>query len=326
MKGVEQRIGWIDFAKGLGIFLVLLGHWYYDVFPLRSFIYSFHMPLFFILSGVLFAEKTSGRTFREVLLRQIKAYAIPYIFFVCITAVFCLVFSSKTFLLDSNFWKSILLGHPIINGPLWFLYALALAELGVYCVLKWPVAILSSIGVGILFFHFIGLRVPGFLYAVGGGAFLGVGIVLKPLLLRNYSMKFIFVVFLISLTVVVGVICIFSPPITYMAINLYPSPVFFAVTGIVGTIGCVAVSRLAELALPILIVRGLEYVGVNSLFYFSLDRALLPMWQAVFPRLNCMTGVVGLFIHIALISVLIWPCKRSLMSLRVLLFERLTNK
>ena len=46
----KERIRWIDFAKGAGMLLVFVGH---NVGGLpREMIYSFHMPLFFILSGM----------------------------------------------------------------------------------------------------------------------------------------------------------------------------------------------------------------------------------------------------------------------------------
>ena len=43
----DKRISYIDMAKGIGIILVVLGH---SIFPsenLTTWIYSFHMPLFF---------------------------------------------------------------------------------------------------------------------------------------------------------------------------------------------------------------------------------------------------------------------------------------
>lgn len=56
----KERIEYIDIAKGTGIILMVLGH-----IPAFSnnykfaykFIYAFHMPLFFIISGYLFAYK-----------------------------------------------------------------------------------------------------------------------------------------------------------------------------------------------------------------------------------------------------------------------------
>ncbi|WP_241211253.1 hypothetical protein [Bacillus atrophaeus] len=43
MKG---RVEWIDISKGIGIILVVLGHAPTDD-ALKSFIFSFHMPMFF---------------------------------------------------------------------------------------------------------------------------------------------------------------------------------------------------------------------------------------------------------------------------------------
>lgn len=63
------RILWLDAAKGIGIFLVVVGHALGGLIDsplgdgLGAFraaffaIYSFHMPLFFMLSGVLVAER-----------------------------------------------------------------------------------------------------------------------------------------------------------------------------------------------------------------------------------------------------------------------------
>ena len=58
---MNNRITSIDYAKGLAIICVVMGHiLYFDIYdqhtetsPLFKFIYSFHMPLFFFLSGLV---------------------------------------------------------------------------------------------------------------------------------------------------------------------------------------------------------------------------------------------------------------------------------
>lgn len=49
----DSRIEWVDIAKVLGVILVICGHLLYatnfDV--INKMIYSFHMPMFFTLSG-----------------------------------------------------------------------------------------------------------------------------------------------------------------------------------------------------------------------------------------------------------------------------------
>lgn len=47
----NDRIAWIDIAKGITIILVIIGHVVPFDSATRNVIFSFHMPLFFILSG-----------------------------------------------------------------------------------------------------------------------------------------------------------------------------------------------------------------------------------------------------------------------------------
>lgn len=46
----NSREPWIDCARGIAILLVIVGHTVSGV--LSGAIYSFHMPLFFIFSGI----------------------------------------------------------------------------------------------------------------------------------------------------------------------------------------------------------------------------------------------------------------------------------
>ena len=55
----SKRILWVDVAKGIGIFLIVLGH-IIKKSPnpeINQAIYSFHVPFFFILSGIVFHRK-----------------------------------------------------------------------------------------------------------------------------------------------------------------------------------------------------------------------------------------------------------------------------
>lgn len=52
----SHRIAYLDIAKGIGILLVILGHnsLKATLVGMERFIFSFHMPFFFLLSGMLF--------------------------------------------------------------------------------------------------------------------------------------------------------------------------------------------------------------------------------------------------------------------------------
>lgn len=54
---VRQRIDWIDTAKGLCMILVIVGHTLPYGNLMRNFIFSFHMPAFFFLTGCCFSRK-----------------------------------------------------------------------------------------------------------------------------------------------------------------------------------------------------------------------------------------------------------------------------
>ncbi|MGV3119497.1 acyltransferase family protein [Lactiplantibacillus argentoratensis] len=57
---MKKRIEWIDIARGITMISVVIGHslYGYNNGLLSHFIYTFHMPIFFILTGYLYDEFT----------------------------------------------------------------------------------------------------------------------------------------------------------------------------------------------------------------------------------------------------------------------------
>lgn len=49
---MSTRIEWVDIAKGFGIILVVIGHMVKGNGIVGQYIWAFHMPLFFFLSGM----------------------------------------------------------------------------------------------------------------------------------------------------------------------------------------------------------------------------------------------------------------------------------
>lgn len=72
---ISDRDSSIDLLKGLGIVAVILGHLEIPML-LRSFIYMFHMPLFFFLSGYLRKEKSYKAC--DIWSRYAKKLLYPY--------------------------------------------------------------------------------------------------------------------------------------------------------------------------------------------------------------------------------------------------------
>ena len=68
------RISWIDMAKGYGILFVIIGHLRCGL-VVYKWIYTFHIPLFFLLSGYVFSPKGN---FYDFFVKKCKSIVIPY--------------------------------------------------------------------------------------------------------------------------------------------------------------------------------------------------------------------------------------------------------
>ncbi len=74
----SREMNRFDVVKGIGIILMIVGH---SKCPksLYGIIYGFHMPLFFIVSGMLYdKEKWEKCGFVELMKKRAKSYLLPY--------------------------------------------------------------------------------------------------------------------------------------------------------------------------------------------------------------------------------------------------------
>ena len=85
---MSARIQWIDYSKFIGIVMVILGHLYLNNKYITNFIYSFHMPFFFFLSGGVINTrqyKTIQDNTRQLLFPYIFFYILTYFWWLIIT-------------------------------------------------------------------------------------------------------------------------------------------------------------------------------------------------------------------------------------------------
>ena len=137
----NKRIDWIDWLKAIGIFLVSLGH--SNCVPnLRKYIYSFHMPLFFIASGMtLKPEKYDN--IKSFIIDKSKKLLLPYLFINIFTLPFYYIYCNYMAIKDFNIFniiKGIVIGNDdiitLISGPSWLILTLFLAEVLFYILYK----------------------------------------------------------------------------------------------------------------------------------------------------------------------------------------------
>ncbi|WP_414621273.1 acyltransferase family protein [Calothrix sp. CCY 0018] len=74
---MSQRINWIDCWKGIAIVTVVAGHVFSEL-KIAKYIFWFHMPLFFFISGYLYKEKYDYLAFFK---KKFFHLIVPYISF-----------------------------------------------------------------------------------------------------------------------------------------------------------------------------------------------------------------------------------------------------
>lgn len=82
-----MRIKYIDYTKGLAILLMLFGHTMTETNDIHRWIYSFHMPIFFIVCGILTYNKKRLKKETRIW-KRIYTSAIPYYIFGIIMIIF----------------------------------------------------------------------------------------------------------------------------------------------------------------------------------------------------------------------------------------------
>ncbi len=148
---MKERIKYIDIARGIAIFLIVIGHsiaYSEHCTLIEKYIYSFHVVLFFILSGYTFKPQ-KNENFYMFIKKKFIRILLPYFIWSSIFLVPYMLFGQKLsneLGTNGNFniiaqIKYILYGNGNgmalkQNTPLWFLPALFSMELVYYYIIK----------------------------------------------------------------------------------------------------------------------------------------------------------------------------------------------
>lgn len=117
-----ERLSWLDALKGMGIILVAIGHIYSNR-TIFNWLYSFHMPLFFLAAGWVYKE----RPILTDIKRRIQTIVIPYFSFGLLVLLYWQVIERRFRNSDMSFMESLLglfsgcYDNLDFNVHLWFL-------------------------------------------------------------------------------------------------------------------------------------------------------------------------------------------------------------
>lgn len=299
----NKRIAEIDVAKGIGILLVVFAHVNYTPFLLK-YIYSFHMPMFFILSGFVFDRK-KYLSFIDFLKRRITSLICPYILFTAISILFeCVIFiygngfSTDVMKTVGNGIKNALLSRgsaDFFNAPLWFVLCLFVVEIVYFFISKFknkfivvlciPLVVLGWYLESEQFIVFDNNLLPwsldSALFALGWYA-LGnlTSKKSKEYLLSNHKNKNIICVVIIILCMSVGFVLALKNGKVSLGSKILNNGFIFYATGITGTLSVVCFGVLFKKS------KFLVWCGQNSFYIMAIHYIFRIMLRYVYKFFN----------------------------------------
>lgn len=348
-----SRLAWVDIAKGMGIGLVFYGHFVERFRDLgvpgaaaqMRWIYSFHMPLFFLLVGLVYKER--DLPFQAFITRQIRTRLVPVWVF---NLVGLLIWIIGGYAGGDPQWvgaagvlplarhcgiellRTVLRGLPTWNFLTWFVICLFMVELWHFGLRRWlrgNAALSASILV------FAGLTVAADYYrwwlfemyqdnfyswritsALSAMVFYQLGILLRRVHIPGASSK--------ALVGIGAAACLAASFLTFgrnfttvlMAGAQYGQVALFFPTALAGIFALVLVSRLLQTS------RLLEYLGqitlglmcLDGILHESVNRPVATLIVGALPAMSVwtLTGVclAGTIASLALCIPVVWVIRR----------------
>lgn len=252
---MNKRIDWIDNLKGVGIVLVVWAHMNLP-FAAEQFIYSFHMPLFFMVSGFLYKKKRVDVPFLK---KKLIGLIVPYLVFAIPSFFVGIAMNEgiKKSILDFFFIK----GYVSWNSPLWFLLILFAVSI-IYPLLNTVISEHVIGAVSLILGYFVANTDTNFLgyeKIVFGLAFYYLGHQLKYLMVSNTYEKFKYPILGVSFAMNIVFGMILNPRISFYW-NTVGNYFYFLIAALSGTIVMfILISTLPKMP------KFFKFYGLNSL-------------------------------------------------------------
>lgn len=278
-----ERIYWVDAIKAIGIFFVFWGHNTAIPPGIQKYIASFHMPLFFFLSGLFFRDAVTKSRVSEFFRKKIHTRLVPYFFFGFFTYFVWLI---TYFLIKYNYLSSTKIHvnplKPIVgmlygnligdwlahNAVLWFLACLLITEILFFLVRK-TIAKEKYLLISLLIISIIGcinstLKHPRLPFSADI-ALIAVGFYGLAYIFRKQLFELDFNYFALLLIFICGLIVSRVNGWVNMSANVYGNFFLFYVAALCNIMFWIGVAK------KIPRMKLIKYVGENTLSLFLLQ-------------------------------------------------------
>lgn len=327
MDIIKTRPNTLDWAKSIGMYCVILGHYvYYFNIPysanslewkIAHFVTLFHMPLFFIISGILLKMKDS---IKNEIVKIVKTLLIPYLLIGIIDGIiyygFLINGESLSIIHVLKYIVGIFCGgdlygkaHIYPAGPIWFLYSLFIIKIMALKALnkKTLTIILMVLSVLIMFTNenFLPFRIDS---SFSGFFFFIVGYIFKDYWWKFINSKAVFTnfIYLIISTIITITIYVIYKNMNVsqgfsININYYsPVPLLFIISGISGTCMIISISKI----LSLLKFQFIYYFSVGMIIPLGFQKIIMLMLYAINPNLQrTVVCIATIFISYMLILI-----------------------
>ena len=270
----------------------------------NQWIYSFHMPLFFFLSGYLF--NPYKYSINQFIVRKIKTFIIPYFFFLFLNWIICEFLEYKQYP-PFSLTKVLCNGS---NSALWFIYVLLFTETLFFIIfkLKKTFRFLPTITIFLLpIFGWImfqkNIHFPYKIEVIGlSSIFYIIGYFsnLRNLLIFTHSPKFLIFLFILSVF-----LSYYQIPRLDMACNCYGMGIPTILVAFLGIYTIIKISQMIQNNFPIFIKKLIIYIGENTIVVVGMSSLISMSMKKYFEIMNIPTYISSTLRHILLWFILI---------------------
>ena len=326
-----SRLEWIDAARGIGMILVFYGHVLQRGFAPSNasaadqmrFVYSFHMPLFFIMSGFFFRPtRELGLRVRQLAARRL----VPVVFFALVFVPLWTFAELRGHAPAGHDARELLVeylrGRPHLDWVTWFLVCLFVCETMAALVLSRVVHPLAQLALGVALVV-AGVLVSnasltpsaGVAYAVGRTWFVSEAVVALglyaigraafPWLVRASGSRALVWLGAVGGTAIVLLTYRHNPGtgVVLMAARDNGDPLSFLGTALAGTVAVLAFGVIFERA-GLLRAIGrdtLPLIGLNGFFFEYANPKLAHLWHVP----DTQAAVFGFSLAVTALSMLL---------------------
>ncbi len=312
-NSLSTRILWLDFAKSYGMILVFLGHIleslsqhdFTSAFLTYKAIYSFHIPLFFLLSGYI--SKPPKGSFAKYISIRISSRIVPFVFFNILGLMgrILLDLASKNlnftaYLSDS---LSLLRGVPAFNITTWFLACLFAVEVVHFVVCRILKSERSRLLAAALLFGlgwFVTLEnrelamnlwffpeaMVAYIFYISGSVlrhsnYFNDGDAKPESSISKDAIGFwvSFIIMLLTFNLNESLFYHELPKVVFMGLSSHGQPLLFLITGLAGSLATIYLARWSASSQSLSSLQnrlGIKFIGLNTLVLLGLNGLLMP--------------------------------------------------